>query len=95
MTLIQSVHYTFAPEEANKAQELLQELRDASRDEDGVIAFDVARTRENPNVFVLWEEYRDSAALDAHVATEHFKRLVLNGIRLLAKERNAETLVSI
>ena len=95
MTLIQSIHYTFAPEDANKAETIFRELRDSSRKEEGVIAFDVARSQENPNVFVLWEDYRDRAALDAHVATEHFKRLVLNGARTLAKERNAEILASI
>lgn len=93
--LVQSVHYTFAPEDADNAEAILKELRDASRKEDGVIAFGVARSQEKPNVFVLWEEYRDAAALDAHKATEHFKRLVLSGVRPLAQQRDAETLVPI
>jgi quinol monooxygenase YgiN len=46
-------------------------------------------------VFALWEQYKDSAALDAHKATEHFKRLVLEGVRPLAQRREAEKLVSI
>jgi quinol monooxygenase YgiN len=74
---------------------MLRELRDASREEEGVINFDVARSQEKPNVFALWEEYRDRAALDAHMATEHFKRLVLNGVRPLAQQRNGELVVSI
>jgi len=93
--LIQSVHFTFAPEDAGKAEAILRELRDASRKEHGVIGFDVARSRENPNVFALWEHYRDAAALDAHRETDHFKRLVLDGVRPLAQERKAEQLVSI
>jgi quinol monooxygenase YgiN len=95
MALVQSIHYTFAPEDTDKAVAILRELRDASQKEDGVAAFAVARSQENPNVFVLWEEYRDKAALDVHGSTEHFKRLVLNGIRLMAKERKAEILTSI
>ena len=43
------------------------------------------------NVFALWEEYRDETALKAHTETEHFARLVVNGIRRLAKERVAAT----
>jgi quinol monooxygenase YgiN len=74
---------------------MLRELRDASREEEGVINFDVARSQEKPNVFALWEEYRDRAALDAHMATEHFKRLVLNGVRPLAQQRNGELVVPI
>lgn len=93
--LIQSVRFTFAPEDADKAEAMLRELRDASRKEEGVIGFDVARSQENPHVFALWEHYRDGAALDAHKDTEHFKRLVLDGVRPLAHERKAEQLVSI
>jgi quinol monooxygenase YgiN len=93
--LIQSVRYTFAPEEADRAEAILRELRDASRKEEGVVTFDVARSEEKSNVFVLWEAYRDRAAMDAHATTEHFKRLVLNGIRPLAQQRNGEMLIPI
>jgi quinol monooxygenase YgiN len=93
--VIQSIHYTFAPEDADKAEAILRELRDASRKEEGVVAFEVARSHEKPNVFALWEEYRDRAALDAHIATEHFKRLVLDGTRPLALQRSAETVTPI
>jgi quinol monooxygenase YgiN len=93
--LIQSIHFTFAPEDADKAEALLRELREASRKEEGVIAFDVARSQERPNVFALWEEYRDRAALEAHTASEHFKRLVLNGVRPLAQQRDGETVFPI
>jgi quinol monooxygenase YgiN len=93
--LIQSVRYTFTPEDADKAEAILRELRDASRKEEGVITFEVARSEEQSNVFVLWEAYSDRAALDAHTTTEHFKRLVLNGVRPLAQQRNAEILVPI
>jgi quinol monooxygenase YgiN len=93
--LIQSIHYTFAPEDADKAEAILRELRDASRKEEGVITFDVARSQEKPNVFALWEAYKDRAALDAHMATEHFKRLPINGVRPLAQQRNGETVVPI
>jgi quinol monooxygenase YgiN len=92
---IQSIHFTFAPEDADKAEAMLRELRDASRKEEGVVAFDVARSEQKPHVFALWEVYKDGAALDAHRASEHFKRLVLDGVRPLAKQRDAETVVPI
>lgn len=91
--IIQSIHFTFATEDADKAGAMLRELRDTSRKEEGVISFNVARSQEKPNVFALWEEYRDKAALDAHMQTEHFKRLVLNGVRPLARQRNGEVVV--
>jgi quinol monooxygenase YgiN len=61
----------------------------------GVIQFQVGRSSEKPNVFALWEVYRDKAAVDAHRASEHFQRLVVNGIRPLAQQRNVETAVPI
>jgi quinol monooxygenase YgiN len=89
--VVQSVHYTFAPEDADKAEALFRELREASRAEPGVITFEIARSSDQPNSFALWEEYVDRAALEAHGTTEHFKRLVLGGIRPLARDRVAVT----
>jgi autoinducer 2-degrading protein len=91
-TLVQSIHYTFGPEDADRAVDILRELQGLSRQEPGIVSFSVTRSKERPNVFVLWEEYRDEAALQAHLKTEHFKRLVVDGIRRLAKERLAEAL---
>lgn len=94
-TMISSIHYTFAPKDADRVASLFRELRDASRKEAGVIQFEVGRSREKPHVFALWEVYRDQEAIDAHFASEHFQRLVVNGIRPLAQERNLERVVPI
>jgi len=93
--LINSIHFTFDAADADVAESLFRELRDASRQEAGVIQFEVGRSREKPNVFALWEVYRDQGAVDAHVASEHFKRLVVNGVRPLAQGRNIEKVVPI
>lgn len=90
--LIQAVRFTFAPEDGDKAGAMFRELRDASRAEEGVVAFDVGRGQESPATFALWEVYRDRAALDLHKASQHYQRLVIDGIRPLAKERAAEIL---
>jgi quinol monooxygenase YgiN len=93
--LINSIHYTFAPQDAERAESLFRELRDASRQEPGVVQFEIGRSREKPSVFALWEVYRDQEAVDAHMASEHFQRLVANGIRPLAQGRNIEKVVPI
>ena len=89
--VITSIQYTFTSKDADTAESLLRELRDASVKEPGVIQFEVGRSSGDHNVFALWEVYRDKEAEDIHHATEHFKRLVLNGIRPLAQQRNAVT----
>jgi len=93
--VIHSIQYTFAPEDAETVAAMLRELREATRKEPGVVFFEVGRSGERPNVFVLWEQYRDEAAAEAHKATGHFKRFVLDGIRQLALQRNAETVVPV
>jgi quinol monooxygenase YgiN len=89
--LIQSIHFAFAPEDGDRVARIFEELRDLSSQEPGVARFDVGRSKERPNVFALWEEYRDESALRAHVESDHYRRLVVNGIRPLAKERRLET----
>ncbi|HTU68969.1 MAG TPA: putative quinol monooxygenase [Candidatus Baltobacteraceae bacterium] len=89
--LMQSVHYMFSTEDGDKAEAILRELREASRAEPGVLAFEVARSQDDPGAFALYEAYKDKAALEAHGKTEHFDRLVVNGIRKLARQRNAVT----
>lgn len=86
--IIQSVHYAFAAEDADNVEAMLRELREASRNEEGVLRFEAARGLEEPNAFTLWEEYRDEKVREAHFATDHFKRLVIEGIRPLAKHRD-------
>jgi (4S)-4-hydroxy-5-phosphonooxypentane-2,3-dione isomerase len=93
--LIQVVRFVFNPEDGDNAEAIFRELREASRAEAGVIAFEVGRSREDSNVFGLWEVYGDEAALDFHKATDHYHRLVVNGIRPLAKERSADLLTPI
>jgi quinol monooxygenase YgiN len=93
--LITSIVFAFDAQDADKAELMLRELRDASVKEPGVIRFEVGRSQEKPNVFALWEVYRDQGALDAHRSTEHFKRLVAEGIRPLAQQRNVETVIPI
>jgi len=91
--IITSIQYKFASKDADKAESLFRELRDASVKEPGVIQFEVGRSTDDPTVFALWEVYRDRNAFDAHGESEHFKRLVINGIRPLAQERRAASVV--
>ena len=63
---------------------ILQELAAASRDEPGCRGYRLHHSRDNPREFLLYEVYDDEQAFDAHVASEHFQRLVLKeGIPLL------------
>lgn len=87
--LVNAVIYTFPGDKAEEAAGMLRRLRAASRAEGGCITFDVSRSNDDRNAFVLYEEWRDQAALDEHYQTEHFKTFGINGIRTLATNRLA------
>lgn len=55
---------------------LYRELVDATRQEPLNISYDLFIDREDPGHFVFIETWPDRAALDAHCATEHFRRIV-------------------
>ncbi len=89
--LVNAIRYTVPDDKADQVEEMLRELRAASLREEGCAGFEVARGNDPPDrgTFVLYETWRDQAALDAHYETEHFQRLGVNGIRALATDRRA------
>jgi len=86
--LVNAVLYTIPRDKADEAEGYLRELAAASRAEADCFGYEVVRADEADDAtFVLFEKYRDQAALDAHMQTEHFQRLGLNGFRPLATGR--------
>ena len=55
---------------------LYAELIEKTKQEQGCIAYDLYHDLKNKGHFVFIEEWLDRAALDAHVQSEHFQRLV-------------------
>jgi quinol monooxygenase YgiN len=54
-----------------QAPDILKRLADASRKDGGNLRFDVVQFSQRPNHFTVIEQWRDQAALDAHVAAAH------------------------
>lgn len=55
---------------------LYQELVEATKQEPRCIAYDLYVDQKDAGHFIFIEEWPDRTALDAHCASEHFKRLV-------------------
>lgn len=55
---------------------LYRELVELTRREPLSIVYDLFVDQKDPGHFIFIEEWPDRAALDAHCATEHFRRLV-------------------
>ncbi|WP_339102816.1 putative quinol monooxygenase [Haloterrigena salinisoli] len=69
------IHATFPidPDRRDEALELVEELAEDSREEDGVVDYRVATDVGDPNVFRFFERYEDEAAFGSHAETDHFE----------------------
>ena len=70
-----------------RAAELAGELAAASRQEAGCEAYVPCRDPEDAGSFLIYEQYRDQAAFEAHGASEHFQRLAVGGLFELMESR--------
>jgi quinol monooxygenase YgiN len=76
-----------------KGDEIAAVLKTAvmnSRAEPGCVLFMANRSVENPGKFVLYEQFKDETAFQAHVATDSFKENVLGKIVPLLESRSRE-----
>jgi len=61
---------------ADRLLEVIEEMTPPSRAEPGNVYYQAQRSAENPRLFFLYEQYADEAGYEAHMASEHFTRLV-------------------
>lgn len=66
---------------------LLPNLAALSAAEEGCVIYLVHQGRSEPNTLMLYECYRDEAALHAHRSSEHFQKIVLGEIVPLLESR--------
>jgi quinol monooxygenase YgiN len=68
------VKFTLHPDAADRFMPLIVANAEASlRLEPGCRQFDVTRSREDPNLVLLYEVYDDDAAFDVHRNMDHVK----------------------
>lgn len=64
------------PGNEEKFIEAAREMVAKTRAEEGNISYTLVQGVENPALLTFLEEWRDEAALQEHLATEHFTRIV-------------------
>jgi quinol monooxygenase YgiN len=72
------VHAT-VPIDADEREEALdaaRSLAEESRDEDGVVSYEVAVDADEKNLLRFFERYEDEAAFEAHASSEQFADFV-------------------
>ncbi|MEG9432455.1 putative quinol monooxygenase [Terriglobus sp. ADX1] len=90
-----TVRMRFAPEDRAEIRSILQNLGSASRQEPGCVNYVAHSVETDPDVIVIYEQYRDAEALEAHRSSGHFDQYATNGLYRKMRERTLETLQEI
>ena len=77
--------------QAEKIEAILRELAKEVRREAGNVQFVINRSCEDPNEFLLYEQYVSEQAFLDHQQTTHFKTLVLERAVPLLERRERYT----
>lgn len=84
------VRMRFAPEDREQVTDTLKQLTAASRKEPGCVTYIPHELADDPNTIVIYEQYKDKKALEAHRASAHFQQFVISGLNQWMRERSAE-----
>jgi quinol monooxygenase YgiN len=69
---------------------LLAEMTPHAKAEPGCKAYAINRSVDDPNTFLLYEQYVDAAAFDAHRENSEFQRIIIGEVVPLLAERGRE-----
>ena len=88
--LILVVRVTIKAGHEDAVVEPFRKLQEESRREPGCLTYVVQRSRDNPRAYMIYEQYVDEAALDAHRKSAHFIEYATNGFYRFVEDRKAE-----
>ena len=90
-----TVRMTFPPEDRAEVAEILRELTLASRQEPGCVTYIPHYVDGDRDTVMIYEQYRDAAAAEAHRQSPHFKKHAVGGLYQRMRDRIREDLVAI
>ena len=90
-----TVRMTFRSEDREDIAGILRELGRLSRQEDGCENYVPHFVESDPDTIVIYEQYRDEAAVEHHRATPHFAKYAIGGLYQKMLDRSVETLTAI
>ena len=89
------VRMRFHPEDRAEITGILKQLTEASRKEPGCISYVPHWSEAASDTVLIYEQYKDHAAAEAHRATPHFKQFAVAGLYQRMLERHVEDLQAI
>ena len=90
-----TVRMRFEASDHDDIQAHLIALTEASRKEPGCANYVCHVLADDPSTILIYEQYRDEAAVAFHRNTAHFKEHVIGGLYQRMKERTIENLIAV
>ena len=76
MAYVVCAKWTAKEGEEERLARICEEMTEPSRAEPGNLFYQAHRSPDDPRLFYLYEQYEDKDGYEAHMASEHFTRLV-------------------
>jgi quinol monooxygenase YgiN len=89
------VRLRFEQADRENIAQILHDLALASRQEPGCVTYVPHHMDGDPETVLIYEQYRDQQALEAHRASPHFQRYAVGGLYQLMKDRSVENLTAL
>jgi quinol monooxygenase YgiN len=90
-----TVRLRFSSEDRDEVVQLFREMARATRQEPGCVSYVPHWVESDPSTALIYEQYRDEAAVEAHRASAHFAKFVIGGLFQKMLDRTVENLQAI
>ena len=90
-----TVRMKFAQQDRSDIDEILRELTHASRQEPGCVSYIPHRMQGDPDTVLIYEQYANQQAEEAHRQSAHFKKYAVGGLYQRMLERDREDLIAV
>jgi len=89
------VRLTFRTDDREEMAQVLRELTRLSRQEEGCVSYVPHFVESEPATVLIYEQYRDDAAVEHHRGTAHFATYAIGGLYQKMLQRSVENLTAI
>lgn len=90
-----TVRMTFHGEDREEIGEALRRLAEASRQEPGCLSYVPHTVVGDPDTVVIYEQYANDAAAEAHRQSAHFKKYAVGVLYQKMRDRQREDLAAL
>lgn len=90
-----TVRLSFSSDDREEIGAALRRLAAASRQEPGCVTYIAHTVVGDPDTVLIYEQYADQAAAEAHRQSEHFKKFAIGVLYQKMRERSREDLTAL